>query len=148
MTNPKDKASGQPKEPGGDPAQASEPLVDQTEEWVFTFNTSTGELVKAERIDKTSGQRQEVSDDEYAALSGFGDQTVYSHAERYDPSSLGSDPNAHSLYELGYYQGLADYEQVAHREAAYYQGMADYEAVVKRQAAYYQGMADYEASLQ
>jgi hypothetical protein len=148
MANPKEKAS-QPKEPQAEQAQASvsESPAEQTEEWVFTLNSGTGEIVKAERVDKTSGQRQELSDDEYAALSGYGDPTAYYAAQGYDPSAAAYDPNAHALHEAGYYQGLADYEAAVQCEAAYYQGLADYEAAVNREAAYYQGMADYEAML-
>jgi hypothetical protein len=39
-----------------------------TEEWIYTVNSVTGVVVKIERVDKASGQRQELSAEEYAAL--------------------------------------------------------------------------------
>src|SRR5262249_12665564 len=83
MCDPREEASKQPKEPQAEqaPAPVSQSPAEQTEEWVFTLNSGTGEIVKAERVDKESGQRQELSDSEYAVLSGFGDPTSYYAAQ-------------------------------------------------------------------
>src|SRR5215831_3005518 len=39
------------------------------EEWIYTLNSLTGAVVKVERGDKATGQRRELSQEEYAALS-------------------------------------------------------------------------------
>ena len=83
-------------------------------------------------MDKASGERQELSDDEYAALSGYADPAAYYAAQGYDPSAAAYDPTAHAWYATeNTDQALADYEAAVKREAAYYQGMADYEAMLK-----------------
>jgi hypothetical protein len=86
------------------------------EEWIYTFSSRTGEVLKVERVDVGSGTRQELPDDEYRALS------------------------ASPAYEEGYLQGIADFaatigcgagqNQMSSVEAAYYQGMADYAAAL------------------
>jgi hypothetical protein len=134
----------------------------ESEEWIFTLTSSTGELLKVEKLDRASGERKELSDEEYtslyvstagpeyAALAGvYGDYSV-------DPYT----------FESGYYQGLADYEaalndasaaeyQASLEQHAYYQGIADYGAALTEasvglespaEQAYYQGMADYAAA--
>jgi len=125
------------------------------EEWIYTISRSSGEVVKVERVEPASGERRELSLDEYAALSGE-EAAEAEVAEDY--SSYAYDPYG---YEEGYYQGQADYEaalsgeeELSPEEAAYYQGQADYEAALSgeeelspEEAAYYQGQADYEAAL-
>jgi len=140
MAELKDKpaAAGQPgspmKESAGEKPQGT---GDGNEEWVFTLNSQTGEVVKIERLDATSGQRNEFSDEEYMAVLGGGD---YAAAYGYDPmadaySQAGVEPYS---YEAGYYQGMADYEAAlagaaasgySPEEEAYYQGIADYAAL-------------------
>jgi hypothetical protein len=112
---------------------------DPTEEWVFTMSSLTGEIVKAEKIDKTTGQRQELSDEEYAALSGYADP--YAALSGNDPHAEQQAAEAHAVYEAGYYQAVVEYETVLAgltsasgytpaEEAAYLQGLADYEALL------------------
>jgi len=128
----------------------------EKEEWIFTLTNNTGELLKVERLDKASGERKELSEEEYSAwyssaVNPYGDTSAeYS----FDPYT----------YETAYYHGMADYETALSQasqygaspeEQAYYQGMADYEAALTsgeydysaEQQAYYQGIADYAASL-
>ena len=116
---------------------------EQLEEWVFTLNSKTGELLKVEKMDKASGERKELSEEEYSAL--------YSGDPSGEAAALG--------YLTAYYQGIADYEAAvssavaSQEQEAYYQGIADYEAALSgagttaEEAAYYQGIADYEAAL-
>ena len=131
-------------QPMADPAAVTE--ADPTEEWVFTMNSLTGEIAKVEKIDKATGQRQELSEEEYAALSGYvsaeADPNAYS-------AEYGEDPNAgeqgaaeaYAVYEAGYYQAAAEYEAALagltsqsgytpEEDAAYLQGLADYEALL------------------
>jgi hypothetical protein len=96
---------------------------------VFTFNNATGELTKVEKLDSGSGQRQKLSQEEYAALFGYG-------ADYYDQ---GADPS-YGYYEAGYYDGCADYE-------AAISGMGYESGYTPEEAAYYQGIADYAALL-
>lgn len=126
---------------------SKETQPEEREEWVFTLNSKTGELLKVEKLDKTSGERKELSEEEYSALYGS-DPTS-------EAAALSSDPYG---YLTAYYQGIADYEAAintavaSQEQEAYYQGMADYEAALSgagasaEEAAYYQGMADYEAA--
>src|SRR6266404_4209904 len=80
------------------------------EEWIYTISRSSGEVVKVERVEPASGERRELSLDEYAALSGeqsagAGVAEDYS-AYGYDPNAaFGYDPYG---YEEGYQQGMAD----------------------------------------
>ncbi len=120
------------------------------QEFVLTFGGETGDLVKIEKIDSESGERSEVSDDEYeefgALLDPYGESAMEAAEEEEDPYAQEAD----------YYQELADgtYDSA---EQAYYQGMADraaeqgalvaaYESS-EEEAAYLQGVADYDASL-
>jgi hypothetical protein len=109
---------------------------DEHEEWVFTLQCETGQVVKVEKLDKRSGNRVELSEEEYAALAA----SLAPAAEQpagYDLEGLyASDPE---LYELAYFHGLTDYEAtlLAHypeltytpEQLAYYQGAADYAAI-------------------
>ncbi len=47
----------------------SEPA--KIEQWVFTFDASTGEVCRVEKLDPLSGTAQEISESEYAALDGY-----------------------------------------------------------------------------
>jgi hypothetical protein len=113
----------------------------ETEEWIFTYNTSTGALVRVERAD-AAGQRQELTEEEYVALSGL-DPASYSAlvdfaAQGYDPYSGDYAASAYDPYGYseGYYQGQADYAQAlaayggGSTEQAYYQGVNDYVAML------------------
>jgi hypothetical protein len=126
---------------GAVPAEA-----DPTEEWVFTMSSLTGEIAKVEKIDKATGQRQEISEEEYAALSGYADPNADPYAAYYaeygyDPYAEQQAAEAYAVYEAGYYQAAAEYEAVLagltsgsgytpEEEAAYLQGLADYEALL------------------
>ena len=110
------------------PENDLEPNPDRIERWLFTLDRITGEVYKVEKLDSESGQKHEISEGEYSALSGYLEQGQSSDAPvRIDskaPESAGGEP-----YELGYYQGLADYE-AAVLEAAYLQGIADCAALL------------------
>jgi hypothetical protein len=132
MPDPKERTSARTAEPALESSSAgaaAAPKHEETEEWVFTFNNATGEVTKVEKLG-ASGQRQELSQEEYAALLGYG-------ADYYDPTA---DPS-YGYYEAGYYDGCADYE-AAISGAGYDSGYTPEE-----EAAYYQGIADYAALL-
>jgi hypothetical protein len=142
MAEIKERSATPPKEPAQITGAADE---QQPVEWVFTFDPSTGETVKVEKIDKASGQRQELSEEEYAML--YSSEPSEFDAESY--GEYGNDPNAGVYagysydpyaYEGGYYQGMADYE-------AALQGTAEYGYGSEEEQAYYQGMADYAAAI-
>lgn len=121
--------SGPPsKESAGEKAQAGP--GEGNEEWIFTLNSQTGEVVKIEKIDPASNQRNELSDGEYAAVLGGGYDP---YAEAYSQAGI-----EQYSFETGYYQGMADYEAAladaagtgySPEEEAYYQGIADYAAL-------------------
>lgn len=155
-TNVSDKVSGTPE------VLAVVQTAPESEEWIFTLTSKTGELLKVEKLDKASGERKELSDEEYTSLYAPTAGTEYDALA----SVYGDYSFAPYTYESGYYQGLADYEaalndasavdyQASLEEHAYYQGMSDYEAALNEasvgfespaEQAYYQGMADYAAA--
>ena len=120
---------------GGD-ATSLESATPQTEtaEMVLTYDKSTGQVVRIEKLD--AGARQELSEEEYGAFFG--------HAEAHE----GYDPHAEAFavahqqagFEQGYYHGLIEYETALtgetasgytpEEEAAYHQGVADYHNMV------------------
>lgn len=147
------KAKGGPPEKGAalspenPPSKETQP--EESEEWVFTLNSKTGELLKVERLDKASGERKELSEEEYSIMYGYDPNSEAAAYSYYDPYG----------YLTAYYQGIADYEAAVNtavaspEEEAYYQGMSDYGAALSgagataEEAAYYQGIADYQAAL-
>jgi transposase-like protein len=125
------------------PATPEAASLEDQEEWIFTLSRLTGDVLKVERVDPASGERRELSLDEYAALRGEeveGAGVVVAE----DYSAYGYDPYAAHTYDpYGYDEG-------------YYQGMADLVASLSQQTgsgltpeeqAYYQGIADYAASV-
>jgi hypothetical protein len=131
----KDAATEDKSLAGAAPNTETEP----TEEGVFTFSSLTGEIAKVEKIDKEKGERQELSEEEYAALSGLADPNADPYG--YDLHVQQQLAEAHAVYEAGYYHAAAEYEAALaglpsasgytpEEEAAYLQGMADYEALL------------------
>jgi hypothetical protein len=112
------------------------------QEWIFTVNGSSGEVVKVEKRNTGTGEREEISQDEYAALTNAG--AYQALAASYGTYAAPQDPYYASSYDPYY-------------AAAYYQGASDYDAVVQAQLAaytyspveqaYYQGIADYASAL-
>lgn len=45
------------------------------EQWLFTFDSATGEVCRVEKLDPLSAEPQELSDAEYAALSSYLEMT-------------------------------------------------------------------------
>jgi hypothetical protein len=109
-------------------AAAEVVAAEDNEEWIYTTSRSTGEVVKVERIVAETGERCELSLDEYAALWATIQQGAEAQAAEYAASAAqGYDPYG---YEEGYYQGLAamGYTGLTPEQEAYYQGVADYAA--------------------
>lgn len=103
--------------------------ADDSEEWIFTANRSTGEVVKVECVEPATGERRELSLDEYSALWAAVQQGAEAQAAEY----LGSvaQTNYPHGYEAGYYDGLAavlGYAGLTPEQQAYCQGVADYAA--------------------
>jgi hypothetical protein len=159
MAESKEKISAQAKETTHETTRTgtagAEGAVDPTEEWVFTLSSATGEVLKVERIDQT-GQRNEISEEEYAALVCYMDPAAAQYAAYgYDASGDAAAGGA-ELYQAGYHHGLADYEasvaeyemQLASAGYGYGGASAGYQSGYSpEEAAYLQGMADYEALL-
>src|SRR5262245_21746056 len=105
MAESKDKPQAAQKEPVEKTEPVKKAANDAHEEWVFTLHRDSGEVLKVERLDKQTGSRVELSEEEYAALAA----SMAPAAEQpggYDPMALyASDPE---LYEFAYYHGLAD----------------------------------------
>ncbi len=110
------------------------------EEWVLTIDLASGQTLAIARLDSATGQRKELSEEEYLALAGYDLSGAEDYSEvygedAYDPYAAAAGSYDPYGYEEGYYQGLADYEAMiagaesdtSSIEAAYYQGMADYE---------------------
>jgi len=142
MSESKEKPQATHKEPVEKIEPVIEPVKESTpvahEEWVFTVHSNSGEVVKVEKLDKQTGNRVELSEEEYAALAASIAPATEQSAG-YDAMALyASDPE---LYEYAYYHGLADYEAsllanyptlaYSPEEVAYYQGAADYAALYR-----------------
>jgi hypothetical protein len=115
--------------PTPEAAAAETGAADDSEEWIFTANRSTGEVVKVERVEPATGERRELSLDEYGALWAAVQQGAEAQAADYLASV--AQTNYPYGYEAGYYQGLAaalGYAGLTPEQQAYYQGVADYAA--------------------
>lgn len=142
MAEIKEKGGATGKE--GAPTSASTAAPDQ--EWIFTVNGSSGKVVKVEKHNTRTGEREEISQEEYAALTDAGAYQALA-------ASYGAYASPQDAYQDPYYAASYDPYYVA----AYYQGASDYDAVVQAQLAaytyspveqaYYQGMADYASAL-
>lgn len=125
------RAADEPSTPTVKSSQAS------SEQWVVTFGDS-GEIVKVEKIDSDTGERKELSEEEYAAASGMDLSGASDYWDYYGAGATGMegymgygqpDLNAYAAY----YQGMSDAMQANYgnpgmtaEEMAYYQGMVDY----------------------
>jgi len=114
----------------GPGAESSGPTVKarstQAEQWVLTFGEN-GEIAKIEKIDPQSSDRQELSEEEYAAVAGV---DLSGASDYWNYYGAGGDPSG---YEDVYYQGVSDALEASYgssgmtpEEAAYYQGMEDF----------------------
>jgi hypothetical protein len=113
-----------------DKAWSSASPAEETVEWIVTFKPASGIIVKVEKLHSESGERQELSIEEYGALAAMGiSVTVPSN-----PASADSLPatDMSQVYYQAYYQGIYDY--------AYYQGIYDYANYLA--GPYYQNLAD------
>lgn len=115
----------------------------EDEEWVLTFSGQTGDVIKIEKLDKSTGQRTELTEEEYAAVAGqdlsgasdFADESAYYASAYGDPYGL----------EEAYYQGVQDAYYQSMTESDPSQAAAGYE-MTPEEAAYYQGVEDYVAA--
>lgn len=166
MANSKSKPSATAKVEDDEPQPESntdhmtEP--DQTEEWVFTVNSLTGEIAKVERVEKAGNERHELSEEEYAALSAYAEASYDQDSYNTYAEQHAAEIQSGAAYEAGYNQAMAEYaaqqateNQSGAYEAGYNQAMAEYAAQQDAesqynglyQAGYYQGVSDYEAAL-
>ena len=77
------------------------------EEWVFTVNRNTGEVSRIEKLDSATGERLELSEEEYAALAG---RDFTAHQTETEAAAEIRAGNGGDAYERGYRQAVADYE--------------------------------------
>jgi len=103
-------------EQGRQSSSGNEPQAQQGEQWVITFGEE-GQVAKIEKLNAETGERNELSEEEYAAAFGMGVS-----------GAMGA-----STYESAYYQGASDAMDATYgasgmspEEIAYYQGMTDY----------------------
>jgi hypothetical protein len=131
MAEPRDRAT---KSEGTEGQQLASQQQAPTEEWIYSYNSNTGELLKIER--HASGERKELSQEEYAAVLG------------YEPSAQVDEATMlqQAAWEAGYTQAIAEYE-AALAYAAQADAAAQNESLVVQQLAYYQGLSDYAAML-
>jgi hypothetical protein len=152
MPEPREKAGAAQKETPAaapeKPSPTSEAAATDEQEWIITFKPAQGTIVKVEKLEKDTGQRQELSKEEYGALAVLGlpvpaDKFMPAMQEGAMAAAEGTDP-----YQAAYYQGLTDYATALNTlaPAAYYQALSDYAAAAAdptaAAVAYYQGMID------
>jgi hypothetical protein len=113
------------------PTSEALPQASSTQEWVVTVNNSDGTILKIEKLDAETGEREELSKDEYSTLYGYLNSFAlyWQGANEFTTALFSADAPALKSY----YQGIADYYMDQQREAApspqmqsYYQGIADY----------------------
>jgi hypothetical protein len=75
------------------------------EQWLFTFDSATGEVSRVEKLDPVSGMGQELSEDEYAALNSYA-----------GPPAEGPEGTVNEILIA---------QQAAAIRTAYWQGVAD-----------------------
>jgi len=82
------------------------PEAARMEQWLFTFDSATGEVCRVEKVDSVSGRTQELSEPEYAALESYLDAVAPEPAPPVcNVPALGSGSVATSS---AYWQGVAD----------------------------------------
>lgn len=76
------------------------------EQWLFTFDSATGRVSRVERLDPLSGEKQELSQAEYAALDSYLSALLASS----DATRLSDSPSAWRAIatQRAYLQGVAD----------------------------------------
>ena len=72
------------------------------EQWLFTFDSATGQVSRVEKVDPVSGSAHELSESEYAALDNY-------------LAALGAEPHP----------GSASAFRTSAAQRAYLQGVAD-----------------------
>ena len=84
------------------------------EQWVFTFDSATGEVRRVEKLDPVSGSSQELSEAEYAALDSYLDAL----APKPEPEVTNPSASTSLAAHRAYWQGIADcaalYRQLRH----------------------------------
>jgi hypothetical protein len=75
----------------------------KTSQYVVTVDNQSGLAIKIEKLDEETGQRTELSQDEYAGVLAYA-----------------------SLAASNYYEGYGHYAPTGAAAQAYYQGVADY----------------------
>ena len=84
-------------------------------EWIVTFKPASGILVKIEKLHGESGERQELTLEEYSALAAMGVPiAVASMSASTAPPTVAdllpvSYQAYHQAYHQAYYQGVYDY---------------------------------------
>ena len=74
------------------------------EQWVFTFDSATGEVCRVEKLDNASGARQELSDAEYAALESY----LSAFGLKAEPEVPEPPTSTTIAAHRAYWQGMAD----------------------------------------
>jgi hypothetical protein len=66
LADPKDKSSEEVA-----PLVANNAPIEDREEFIFTVSSTSGDLVRVDRLDPTTGERRPFSDEEYAVLHSY-----------------------------------------------------------------------------
>jgi hypothetical protein len=94
-----------------DNAWSSDLPQEETEEWIISFKPASGILVKIERLLRESGERQELTPEEYSALAALGLPIAVPSLSGSGAAGLATDtsPMPYQAYYQAYYQGIYDY---------------------------------------
>jgi hypothetical protein len=79
------------------------------EQWLFTFDSATGQVSRVEKIDPVSGSAHELSESEYAAVDSY--LAALGAEPHADPPSAFNTPAAQRAYLQGVVDCAALYRQ-------------------------------------
>jgi hypothetical protein len=77
------------------------------EQWLFTFDSATGEVSRVEKLDPVSSMRQELSEDEYAALNSYAAPSQATEGPKESSDEVLITQQAAAI-RTAYWQGVAD----------------------------------------
>src|SRR5262249_42924866 len=81
--------------------------AEETAEWIVTFKSASGVVVKIEILDSESGGRRELTLEEYGALAAMGIPVTVPGMP--PPPERSPAAEMQDFYSRAYYQGAYDY---------------------------------------